>query len=61
MSSDLKDARWEYALRRIEDCGMEWDGLTGDGKQKFLDDAQTFFEENPTYVSLYAGFWRERE
>lgn len=61
MSSKLKDARWELAFRRVEDCGLDWDDLTGDGRQKFLDDARTFFEENPTYVSLYAEIWRERE
>lgn len=61
MSSDLKDACWELALRRIEDRGLDWDDLTSEGRQKLLDKAQTFFKEFPSYIPVYVEIWRERE
>lgn len=61
MSSDLKDARWEFALRHVESLGLEWEDLEYSGRDKLLSKGREFFEDAPELVGRFAELWRERE
>src|SRR5688572_21444470 len=44
MSSPMKDARWQIALRLCEELGIEWDNLIYAHKERLLYSAQQFLD-----------------
>lgn len=61
MSSRRKDARWAHALTHIEDLGLEYEDLSYEGLQKFLNKAEACFNESPASVEFWYNGWMKRQ
>ena len=61
MDSKRKDARWARALTYIEDLGLEFEDLSFQGFQKFLDSAEEAFVDCPDQIDFWYNSWQIRQ